>query len=187
MAAILQVIRIESELAWVEVKQTNKTIMAMYESDSGIGLSYYTALKVEEFYASNMILKNIAPRAGEAVQTFKIIGCSCRGHWFSLQQTHDNFQLSVTPVPEYLMPSFGLCGHQAFTWWADIHIGKTPIHRWTCKREEKIKTYVFYCVPTNKILTILLTGYVAHILQKKPIFMDIKRTCVKAWALQLSL
>lgn len=87
MVAILQVIRIESELARVEVKQTNKTIMAMYESDSGIGLSYYTALNVEEFYTSNMILKNIAPRAGEEVQTFKITGCSCRGHWFRLQLT----------------------------------------------------------------------------------------------------
>lgn len=82
--------------------------MAMYESDSGTELSYHTALKAEEFYASNMLLKNIAPRAGEAVQTFKITDCSCRGHWFSLQHPRGNFQLSVTPVPEYLMPSFDL-------------------------------------------------------------------------------
>ena len=44
---------------------------------------------------------------------------------------HGSSQLSMTPVPRALMPSFDLLGYEVCTWCTDIHVGKTLVHTHT--------------------------------------------------------
>ena len=47
--------------------------------------------------------------------------------WIS-QHLHGSSQLSITSVPEDLIPSSGLLEHPACTWYTDIQTGKTHIN-----------------------------------------------------------
>lgn len=67
----------------------------------------------------------------------KSTSCSSRGPGLKSQDLHDSSQLSVTPVPEDLMPCFGFYGHQIHMWCIDLHAGKIPIHTKTNKTENK--------------------------------------------------
>ena len=61
-------------------------------------------------------------RDGSVVKT---TGCSSRRPKFCAQHPHGGPQMLVTPVPEDLIPSSGLCVHQAYTLCRDIHSGNT--------------------------------------------------------------
>lgn len=47
--------------------------------------------------------------AGETAQKLRALACSSKRLWFSSQHPPSTSQLSVTPVPEDLMPPSGLC------------------------------------------------------------------------------
>jgi hypothetical protein len=58
----------------------------------------------------------------------KNTGCYCRGPGFDSQHPHSGSQVSITPVPEDPMPSFGFCRHCTYVIkrYIDIRAGKTP-------------------------------------------------------------
>lgn len=46
----------------------------------------------------------------------------------SLPNTHGGSGLSITPVPEDLMPTSAIWGHQEHTWYNNLHAGITSMH-----------------------------------------------------------
>lgn len=60
---------------------------------------------------------------------------------FDSQHRKGSSQLSITPIPGDLMPSFGLQRHQPHMWCSDVHVRKTSV---------SIKTFCFLDQLTNQ-------------------------------------
>lgn len=83
--------------------------------------------------------KQRKPRDSRSGPMTESTGCSCRELRFKSQHPHGISQSPVTLVTGNLIPSSGLCGHQACTWCTDLYVDKTSTYM-KFKLKKKIKS-----------------------------------------------